>query len=214
MDQELQREAAVLEVQTVSVPLVCALCLQDAKAHQLKELQCEAAVLEVYTGLYKMTELMQDSRAEVYVGTIGEPSKRAPLASFCPASRGFLAVVTLNDWSNPPFGGPSHDTLLLQNIWLGCLWGSDCILRHGSWRVFCRAEGCLQNQRVMHCSFCHVCQVDAPLAALRLVACCLQPLACSNQALLHRTAPACPAWHGILGLQQQVEARPAPPAYC
>ena len=65
------------------MPLVCALCLQDAKAHQLKELQCEAAVLEVYTGLYKMTELMQDSRAEVYIGTVGEPSMRAPLACFC-----------------------------------------------------------------------------------------------------------------------------------
>ena len=60
------------------MPLVCALFLQDVKAHQLKELQCEAAVLEVYTGLYKMTELMQDSRAEVYVGTIGEPQKAGP----------------------------------------------------------------------------------------------------------------------------------------
>ena len=74
------------------MPPVSALSLQDAKAHQLKELQCEAAVLEVYTGLYKMTELMQDSRAEVYVGTIGEPHRQAWLASVCPASETFLPV--------------------------------------------------------------------------------------------------------------------------
>eukprot|EP00891_Asterochloris_glomerata_P003447 jgi/Astpho2/3447/Aster-x0164 len=60
------------DVRTVKCHPIFALFLQtDAKAHQLKELQCEAAVLEVYTGLYKMTELMQDSRAEVYIGTVG-----------------------------------------------------------------------------------------------------------------------------------------------
>ena len=81
--KELQREAAVAGGAGCGVPLVCVLYVQDAKAHQLKELQCEAAVLDVYTGLYKMTELMQDSRAEVYVGTVGEPQASTPLAPFC-----------------------------------------------------------------------------------------------------------------------------------
>ena len=105
--------------------------MQDAKARQLKELQCEAAVLEVYTGLYKMTELMQDARAEVYVGTIGE------LASSCPASRDCLAAVIAHDRSKPPSGGLPHGTLLPQDIWLGWLGGPSCILQ----QLFSRAEG-------------------------------------------------------------------------
>ena len=88
---ELQREVAVLEVQTVGLPPVSAPFLQDAKAHQLKELRCEAAVLEVYTGLYKMTELMQDSRAEVYVGTIGEVVQGGPACLFLSGQRSVSA---------------------------------------------------------------------------------------------------------------------------
>ena len=192
------------------MPLVCALCLQDAKAHQLKELQCEAAVLEVYTGLYKMTELMQDSRAEVYIGTVGEPSMRAPLACFCLAGGGFCqwSLCTCEASLMAPCCRKPAGLADLGALIASCGMAAGGALGRG---LACRTIESCPAVSAMCSRWTRPSLPFGKLYALWQIVCSVLHEAvkpCCPQALAR------PARHGILGLQQQVGSQPAHPSHC